>query len=228
MALAAAAARGEPAALAAIDARLASVARWVRHLDHSPSFADEVAQLVRIRLLVGAGDAPPRIADYEGLGTLDGFLKVCALRVAADLARRGRAHERAVRASDPVDASVPAPGADVELDYLRARHGADFDQAFRAALAACTPADRTLLRLFYVDRLTLGELASLHHVHLSTISRRIAGIRDGVKAATRSGLEERMGARPEELSSLLRALDSHLDVSVKRLLGGQNEKSSRG
>src|SRR5262245_10912398 len=76
-------ARGEPAALEAFDRTvLDGVAAFVAHIDPSPSFADEVRQLLRTRLLLPAEGAPPRIGEYAGAGTLRGWVRVIAVRTA--------------------------------------------------------------------------------------------------------------------------------------------------
>ncbi len=43
--------------------------------------ADDVEQLVAMRLLVRDGDTPPRIAEYSGTGALGAFVRVVATRI---------------------------------------------------------------------------------------------------------------------------------------------------
>jgi RNA polymerase sigma-70 factor (ECF subfamily) len=193
------------------DGFLDVVPRYVLHLRADGAFGDEVRQLVRTRLLVAEPGREPRLAEYAGRGPLAAFVKICATRVALDLLRSARDGAQALPDVSLAGADV---GADPELDYIRARYREPFEQAFRAALAARTSEERTLLRLSYFDRVTLHDLAALHRVHFSTMSRRLAGIRDAIREDTRLGLSQRVGARADDLSTLVRLLDSDLDVSI--------------
>jgi RNA polymerase sigma-70 factor (ECF subfamily) len=220
--LAFAAAAGDAWAIARFDEQfLAPIPRYVKHVDPSPAFADEVRQTVRTRLLVGDFDnGAPRLATYRGKGTLAGFVKVCALRAALDRVRGSR---RAAAATVEAGQALPT-GADLELDYVRARYKDAFARSFAEALRACTAEERTILRLTYLDAVTLGELGALYQVHASTMSRRIAQIRDGIRAATLEALARNLGARSDELSSLVRALDSDIEESFPALLDGTISK----
>lgn len=224
--LACAAVSGQPQAIRDFDAVfLEPVPRYVHHIRASPSFADEVRQLVRTRLLVAEAGRRPRLAEYAGRGPLVAFVKICAVRAALDLVRAPGDVAHVREATD--DALVGSEaGIDPELDYIRARYREPFEEAFRDALAARSPEERTLLRLSYFDGVTLHELAVLHHVHLSTMSRRIAAIREAVREGTRLALAARLGANPDDLSSLVRLLDSQLDVSLRMFLSdyGRVEK----
>jgi RNA polymerase sigma-70 factor (ECF subfamily) len=204
-----AAARGEVRALEVFEARyLSEVPRFVRHLDGSARFADEVTQSVRVRLLVAEGDAVPRLLGYAGQGPLMAFVKICAVRIALDMLRRGDA---------PADAGtmefVPA-GEDIELDYIRARYRGAFEEALRAAFLGCSPEERTLLRLLYLDRLAVGALAKLSGLSISGMSRRLTSLREGLRERTRSALAHQFSS-PGELSSLVRLLDSRMEMSLR-------------
>ncbi|HEV7556605.1 MAG TPA: hypothetical protein VGO00_14170, partial [Kofleriaceae bacterium] len=72
LAIAWAAGRGDAAALRQLDAMIASEGdAAARRIDRAPSFADEVRQAVRVRLLV-ADTGHARIEDYSGRGPLRG------------------------------------------------------------------------------------------------------------------------------------------------------------
>ena len=88
--LAFAAGRGIPAAVTRLAARIApAIAPAIRRIDGSPAFLDEVCQVVRVRLLVGAAE-PPRIAAYRATGPLDAWLRVTAVRAALNIKRGDR------------------------------------------------------------------------------------------------------------------------------------------
>src|SRR5215470_12386288 len=79
--LAWAAGRGDAAALRHLDRLIApDVAAAAHRVDREPTFADEVRQALRVRLLVADGGRV-RIDDYVGRGPLRGWAAVAALRV---------------------------------------------------------------------------------------------------------------------------------------------------
>src|SRR5947207_9128327 len=63
---------------------MSQVPAYLRRLRASPSFVDEVQQLLRAKLFVGP---PPQITEYAGTGPLTAWLRVTALRTAFDLKR---------------------------------------------------------------------------------------------------------------------------------------------
>jgi len=208
------AAHGDPKALAVLEGQfLAEVPRYVRHLDPSPTFASDVLQAVRIRLLVAEPGSDARLLGYAGQGALAAFVKICAVRVGLDLRRRKHGPEPE---GDTLD-FVPA-GEDPELDYIRARYRGVFEAALRQAFLDCSPEERTLLRLLYLDRLPVGSIGTLYGVAISTMSRRLAALRDGLRERTRRALDAELGSSPGELSSLVRLLDSRMEMSLRQFL----------
>jgi RNA polymerase sigma-70 factor (ECF subfamily) len=181
----------------------------------SGSFADEVRQLLRQKLLVATDEGPPRIATYSGEGSLKSWLRVAAVRTALSLRRRGGREDHA---DDRALESVASSGPDPELDYLRLRSGADFRASFQDALQALQPRDRTLLRLYYLDGLGVERIGSVYGVHASTASRWLQGVREALLQETRRLLAERLKLTGSEVESLLGMVRSGLDVSLRRIL----------
>ena len=74
--LAWAASTGDAAAVRTFDARvLPAIDPVVRRIDPTPAFVDEVRQAVRVRLLLGADGAAPRLAAYQGRGPLVAWVR---------------------------------------------------------------------------------------------------------------------------------------------------------
>jgi RNA polymerase sigma-70 factor (ECF subfamily) len=117
------------AALACFEERLLSataVKSYLRHIDASSSFVDEVRQILSARLLVGEPPSPPRIAQYSGRGALAAWVAIAAQRTALSLLRSDRARSRVKR--DAVADAVPV-GGDPEMDFLKARYRLEFRDA---------------------------------------------------------------------------------------------------
>ena len=207
--LACACAAGDAQAIAQLDVHLRlEVARAVRPIPAAS--AEDVAQLVRERLLVGS---PGRICEFAGDGPLGAWLRAVCVRQALNSTRAGG---REVPVPDAPDQPLADP--DPELALLRARHRASFRAAFARAIAALTARERAVLRLSTLDGLTLARIGAMYGRDASTVSRWLEQIRHALLAATRTELAAELGGSPAELESLMRLADSELSVSLTRLL----------
>jgi RNA polymerase sigma-70 factor (ECF subfamily) len=218
--LACACARGLPAALAAFDALLNDVSVWVRRVDASPDFADEVRQRLRERLLLPpSGGGRPRIAEYNGAGTLRAWLRIAAARTALNL-RRNR-DDQPMAPLDLAEHQEPALAAlsvEPELRALRGEHQDTLRQAMRDAFVWLSREERTALRLQYGARLTTERIATVLQVDRSTAVRRLAQARSRMLVETRRLLGERLRLSPPEVDSLIDALRESLELSLTDLL----------
>lgn len=206
-------AAGDPAAIAAFDTRfLAQIpAMLARH--RAAERADEVAQAVRERLLVARGEDPPRITEYTGKGPLASWLRVVALRVASNLLR-------GERPTTPLgeDELVAAISEVPELRVLETRYRGEFRAAFRAAFSALEPAQRTVLKLSFLDGVSARKLAPVLGVSPATANRRVLDAQARLGELVLAHLGERVQVAPDELASVVRALLSRLDVSLSALM----------
>jgi RNA polymerase sigma-70 factor (ECF subfamily) len=206
-------AAGDVNALAAFEARyLAEVpAMLARH--SARSSADEVRQRLRERLLVASAEGPPRIGQYSGRGALGAWVKVAALRVAANLVRGEREH-------DPLDESEVASSLAVvpELAVLESRYRGAFRAAFHDAFLALAPAERALLKLHFVDGLSVRKLVPILGVSSATVGRRLLAAQARLGERVLTELAARVDASADELESVVRALLSRLDVSLSMLV----------
>ena len=83
--------------------------------------------------------------------------------------------------------------------------------------------DRNLLRQHYLDGLTMETIAPLYQVHRITIVRWMEKARAALGKATRHQLSSRLQVERTELESILRLIDSELDMSVRALLAKKTE-----
>jgi RNA polymerase sigma-70 factor, ECF subfamily len=210
--LAFAAGRGDPTALRRFEQLTAADVRAAaRRVDPSPAFADEVAQAVRVRLLVAEHDRV-RLDDYGGRGPLRGWVGVVALRLALNL-KRGKAPT-----TEDVLGELVSGEADPELRHLKTLYRAEFREALEAALLALPERQRAILRLSFVDGLKHVQLAKLYQVHETTASRWVAQAAADVAEGAKSRLISRLSLSPDSLDSVARMVLSHLDLSIARIL----------
>jgi RNA polymerase sigma-70 factor (ECF subfamily) len=209
--LACACADGDREALAIFEAELmARVPGFLLRTRAPQPVVDEVCQILREKLFVAPAGGAPKIASYSGRGTLESWLRVLAVRTAVDL-RRVRVDTPAER-DDDRDSGDSHP--DPEIDFLKTRYRDAFNDALRSSLATLSGEHRNVLRMHFVDGLTLDQLATFFHIHRATVSRRVAAAREAIRDQVRAVLQERLGLPAHEFESLFRILRSQLDVSL--------------
>jgi RNA polymerase sigma-70 factor (ECF subfamily) len=215
--LACAAANRDPAALRVFDERvLSAVEPAVRKVDTRPAFADELRQLLRVRLLISEDGSPPRIAEYRGGGPLAAWVAVAAVRLALNLKRA----ERPEVSTDDLMGDLVAREPDPELRHLKGLYRAEYAAALRDSLAALSGRPKALLRLHYVEGVRLARIGALYGVHESTVSRWVAAAVESVGDDTRRRLRERLGLSAGAFDSIARMVASNLELSLSRLLAG--------
>jgi RNA polymerase sigma-70 factor (ECF subfamily) len=122
---------------------------------------------------------------------------------------------RPAKKSAPLDEAVGEPEkGDLELAYLKKRYGEPFKEAFKEALGALPVNERLLLKQRYALQMTVVELGAQHGVHASTISRWVAEARDRLVRGTRDSMMRRLSLDRAEVSSILRLIQSQMDVSL--------------
>lgn len=216
--LACACLRGLPSAIELFERNyLAKLPRLLRGPRLSEALLDDVCQLTRVKLLVTTPEGPPKIAEYAGRGALMSWVQVAATRFAIKL--QAVAKPSSDEDVDIVGRALPAPGIDAELDLMKRRYHAEFRQAVREAFAALSADERYLLRLYFVDRLSMYELADLFRVNQSTVSRWLKSARQSVYEETRHRLQERLGLSSRDFQSFLAVIDSQFELSISQLLG---------
>jgi len=212
--LACACARGDPAAIAACDRlHLSRIGEFVARHRFQAATVEDLAQQLRERLFVAG-----RVADYTGRGSLAAWIRVIVVRAAVDLQRkRGEALLEDTSGSGAI-AALRAPG-EPELDFVKETYRAAVGRAVTGSLRALPSEQRNLLRLHFIEGLTLEELAGLFFVHRATIARRLASAREAVLDEARKLLSAEVPGEPAEVESLFRLLSSRIDVTLSSALG---------
>jgi len=215
--LCAAALSGDPAAQRAIDRMIGAEAqRVVAELRRPAWLADEVHQELSQRLLVAEPGGVPRLATYAGQAPLGRWLGVAAMRTALNLLRGPQRETALAEELEVADALLPP-----DLAVVRDKYRAEVEQAIRAAFDALDGArDRNLLRMYYLERIGLDQLGQMFGVHGSTVSRWLTALRASVLEDVRARLAERLGMAGSfsDVDSLIRAVQSELDLTLSRIL----------
>ena len=209
----------EQRAMPAVDAALARLG--------GAELTDEVKQVVREILFVGAGSSGPAIADFGGRGNLRAWVRVIATREALRLLRRDRGRV-GVQDEDLYAVLAPTDDADPQLAYLKERYRAEFRKVFLRAVADLPRRERLALRLHVLDGLSIDEIAPIYRVHRSTAARWLTRARELLLRATRDGLMRELGLAAPDVDSVLRLIQSNLDVSLSGALRSEAGRVTGG
>ncbi|MDQ3336214.1 MAG: hypothetical protein M4D80_13680 [Myxococcota bacterium] len=214
--LAIALAEQNPVALRVFEDKLVPhVDQALRRLRLPAAQKDEVRQTVRTDLLVGEG--APKIADYMGRGELAAWLRVTTTRKALSLLRKTKAAREDVLDELLLD-HMPDSTANPEQQHMREKYVAELKRAIHDAFAALEVRQRNLLRQHILDELTIDDLARLYRAHRATCARWLADARAELGKATRKRLIAALGIDRDDVDSLLRFLDSDIELSISRMM----------
>jgi RNA polymerase sigma-70 factor, ECF subfamily len=214
--LAIACSAGDGAAVAACEAMAARVVEACgTRLRATPDQVTEIRGRVHEILFVDEPGRPAATREFAGRGDLRGYVRVIATRALIRLINR----ERKIVAVDDLtmfDAVVPLD--DPELAILRERYRGDVDQAMRAAVAQLDERSRALLRYALISGWTVDRIGQLYGVHRATAARWVAEARDQLGDKIRVELAARLGMAPDDVDSIIRLVQSRVDMSLERLL----------
>jgi RNA polymerase sigma-70 factor (ECF subfamily) len=187
-----------------------------RRFRHGAQRADELRQVLRMRLFLGSEGSPPRILRYSGQGDLRYWVRVVAVRLFMNVARA----EREVPTDDEALASMMTPpGFDTrEHSEIRARYAGDLKAAFAAATQELSFRDRNVLRYAFVDQRTIDQIGEIYGVHRATAARWVTKAKESFADRFRSRLAERLGLSSSELASVVIAALSGFEASFSRLV----------
>jgi RNA polymerase sigma-70 factor (ECF subfamily) len=175
----------------------------------------EVVSRLSHVLFVDEPDRPAALRGYSGRGELKSYLRVIATRELVKIVNRGR-REVGIADDDFIDRIVPP--SDPELSILRQRYRSDVDEAMRAALRSLDERERALLRYAFVDNLNVDAVGKLYDVHRATAARWIAAAREQLGKRIRDELALRLKIDVAEVDSIVRLVQSRIDVSLDRVL----------
>ncbi len=210
------ASRGEAAAVEAFEQLFRPVADAALARINTPeSLRDEVRQVLRERLLVGVGGRPPALASYAGRGALKSWIRISALR---EVYRHAEQNRRWSQEEDEELARAAAPDGDPELSYLKMHYRQLFKEAFARAMGELAPRQRNILRHYYLDGMSIDQIGALYRFHRATAARELGRIREALLEGTRQAMMEGLRVGPGECDSILRLIESRMEVSICSLL----------
>lgn len=173
----------------------------LRRFGGDAAFVDEVAQRVRVKLLVAKpGERLAPIARYALGSGLAGLVRTAAVREALSLRRGDK------RSEPEATLDVLVGEADPELRALKDRYAREFARAFTTAVTELSAKDRHLLRLSLSASASIDDIARMHQTHRATAARWLTAAREQLAEKTRQHLQAALAIGEDELQSLLRLI----------------------
>lgn len=179
-----------------------------------PDQIDDARGTLRRVLFTAEPGRRAAVAVFSGRSDLRTYLRVIATRELVRVIVKGKD----VAVDDHALADLVAPNDSPELAALRERYRDDVDAAIRDALANLPEPSRALLRYSVVDGWSIDRIGALYGIHRSSAARRVAAARDELAAAIRMEVSRRLAISIEEVDSIVRLVQSRIDVSLERLL----------
>lgn len=208
--------RGDAQALSAFDARfLALLPSQLTRAGFSSEVAEEARLRVAEKLLVPSPGEAPRLGTFSGKSPLASWLRVVALREAMRVQRQATPGVDV----DDLALELEAAGEDPELSLFKKKFRSEFAEAFRAAIEEMEAQQRLILRQYFIDDLSIDQLAAIHHVHRATSARWVAHSRAELVRLVKRRLQSTLRIEASEVSQLVRAVRSGFDLSLRRFLG---------
>ncbi len=204
---------GQPAALRLLEQQhLSRLPRALERFVSQGVAVEDLVQELRVKLL-GAGGAVPKLASFNGRGSLHRWLEAIAVRAAIDARRVQRDDEPLSEQTQ--DALVTSGAARASL---KAGLREPFGRAVKASLSALNARDRRVLELHYLHGLTTSRIATIYQTHRMTVSRWLVAARAQILTEVEQALGQELATTRSEVGSIFRLLRSELSVSLPRLL----------
>jgi RNA polymerase sigma-70 factor (ECF subfamily) len=186
---------------------------------------DEIKQRLRVSLLVAEKGKPAKIQKYAGEGDLAAWLRTCARRLALTEREQSQRH---AAADEEALLELAAATGNPESRYLKERYGQTFRAACAEALRSLNDRQRTVLRHYFLDDLTIEHVGAICGVSRATATRWIREARDTLMERLREALARQPDAGSVELESVIRLLDSRLDQAAAVLRVGLTPPGGKG
>jgi len=192
---------------------LATLTQSVGRIVLSPDQADELRQQLRVTLLLGPA---PKIGTFRGQGPLGAWVQVCAVRLALKL---GAARDRLAGPDASLLEGLVSQEADQELLAAKSQYRDTFQAALEECFSALPSRQKTLLRMHFLDGMSIDEMGQVFHVHRATIARWLVAIRREVLEQICRKISLNLRTSSSEFRSMVRLVSPDVRLSLHRILG---------
>ena len=166
-----------------------------------------------------SGRGESKIAQYHGLGSLEGWIKVVVHRMAID---QIRFHRRDVPIED-LEGELPSNSAhgrtDESIKERDTHRACDMvSQCLTTALEQLSAQERLVLNLYYLNGVNLKGIGQFLKAHESTASRLIERLKTQLHKSVNKQLQEKFRVRKTEVPHLIELAQGHMEIDLKKIL----------
>ncbi len=176
------------------------------------------------KLFAAPDDAPPRIAEYGGHGSLRGWLRITVLRQIIDFVRRSQRRDLGHQVDEAEFLELRAAASDPEIAYVRNTYQAELRKALDEGFASLTPRERNLLRQFLIHEMEVNAVAHIYGVHRATVHRWRLRAEQTLLENIRASLGRRLGTNTKGVEDAMKAMQSGLHITMRRYLSHNAEQ----
>lgn len=208
--------QGSEAAIAILEARhLREVHVVLTQNRVSTVEAEETIQELRESLIVGLNGALPGLSKYGGRGKLQSWLRTTAVRAAL---RRRKSSEKEVPLFESILLDRQAMEDDPETLLLKRTYRAEFKAAFRLALGELPARDRALLKMRFMDDLSVQQIAKTLGVHRVSTSRLLSAAKQRLFESTEAKFHDHLNLSYGDFRSVMDLIQSRLEMTFRDLV----------
>jgi RNA polymerase sigma-70 factor, ECF subfamily len=176
---------------------------------------EEISQQVLTELLLEGPNGPRGVTKYAGRSTLKAWVAVIAVRAAGRYVAKSR---REQPTDDELLLDRLSQSVEAELKNLKDIYRPQFKEAFQGAVNTLSARDRNILRYELLDGMSAEQIARVYAVHRNTLLRWRSTIRNTLFHETKTTLSRELKVSAQEFDSIMRLVQSSLEVSWSRLL----------
>jgi RNA polymerase sigma-70 factor, ECF subfamily len=166
-----------------------------------------------------SGRKTNKVGQYDGMGSLEGWIKVVVSRLAIDQIRRSQ-RQVSLEELDTDPSSLRGGGRESgcgnDVDLPKASRM--FIASLNHAVEQLSAQEKLILSLYYLRDLNLKEIGRTLRVHESTVSRTLDRLKKQLRKSVERHLREHFQVGASEVPQLIEMAHLEVDVDLKRML----------
>lgn len=181
------------------------VAQACSSFNPSAAFADDIMQNVMETLLVASPENQPRIAQYSGKGSLAGWVKIAARRMALRASKNGEILSRD-------DSFVADMVEEPEFEAMLTKHLHRDELARIVGAAVRASPERRLIQLVFGLGFSMARAGQTMQLSQPAVSRRLKKALDGILETVKEDVRRRFQLDEESVDSFLALFESQIHL----------------
>ena len=200
-----------------------AISKAARYHAENSSEAKELSESMMTDLFLPAdsesGRKSNKIGQYDGIGSLEGWIKVVVSRMAVDQIRKS---QKQISLEDletePVSPNADGRNAGVIQEIETKKACTMFTSSLSHAMDQLTAQEKLVLNLYYFKEANLKDIGRLLKVHESTASRTLDRLKKQLRKSVEKHLRECFRVRPAEIGRIIEMAQFQAELDFKKFL----------